>query len=575
MSEHVIVLAHGLQGNIGHMEYLAKRIKEENDNIWILNASSNDGTRFKNWSSTRDGIDMGGERIIRELTTKLIAHVKETNIIPKMISFIGSSLGGLYCRYIMGRMYNSDCDRIIVQQDNIKIELELMNYVALASPLISVRALVPNWVYYSMKVIFFGGTAKQMLLEDHEHEPLISVMNDGKSNYFKALASCKRRITVCSIVDNEIKVPYQSSAILPYISKTLSSKQSLSDRRFISRNISGYHMDSVGAFCEQMEEGGEKYFESEPILYQQMIQGMINNLRTMDWIRIDVDLSHAQTAIINEGRHDIALIINQKINEILNHPIIINLQILEINTILDKFESFKQIVSLNKSNNFKCDYKTKFLIDIKFPLYCNDECQSIVLYYMIIDINPINKIIFKIPMLNNNLMNLSIEYYIHNALLYRTVHYYEPNVYIQSVIDNRFISISYFNSNSLSILVSMSMKDRTLFSMKKGLDLVDTSSIYVSFKYFFSSNFYLRHEFSRLKLSKSDESILFRQDATFKLIFNYENDNVAFQAINLPYYSFLALDYETNTSLILIKYDQKIKFDQLDNRFIFKIIFAM
>ncbi|CAF1565207.1 unnamed protein product, partial [Adineta steineri] len=63
--------------------------------------------------------------------------------------------------------------------------------------------------------------------------------------------------------------------------------------------------------------------------------------------------------------------------------------------------------------------------------------------------------------------------------------------------------------------------------------------------------------------------------ATFKLIFNYENNNVAFQAINLPYYSFLALDYETNTSLILIKYDQKIKFDQLDNGFIFKIIFAM
>ncbi|CAF1375651.1 unnamed protein product, partial [Adineta steineri] len=152
MSEHVIVLAHGLQGIIRHMEYLAKCIKEENNNIWILNASANDGTRFENWSSTRDGIDMGGERIIRELTTKLIAHVKETNSKPKMISFIGSSLGGLYCRYIMGRMYNSDCDRIIVQQDNIKIELELMNYVALASPLISVRALVPNWVYYSMKV---------------------------------------------------------------------------------------------------------------------------------------------------------------------------------------------------------------------------------------------------------------------------------------------------------------------------------------------------------------------------------------------------------------------------------------
>jgi hypothetical protein len=289
------------------MEYLASQIKTKFDNALILNATANDGTRFKNWSSTGDGIDKGGDRIITEINTKLTEYVKNTSVSPTLISFIGSSMGGLYCRYVMGKLYDAESDRIVVKKDDIKIEMKLVNFVALASPLVSVRALVPSWVYYGMKVIFYAGTASQMLLEDDREHPLIAVMNDSESDYFKALASCKQRITVCSAIDSEFKVPYQASAMIPHALKTPKSGLSVSDESLISEYISGYHTDDVGAFCEEFE--GKRYYDYESKHYQQMLETMITNLRKMSWVRIDVQLSHAQAAIINENRAVIAQLV--------------------------------------------------------------------------------------------------------------------------------------------------------------------------------------------------------------------------------------------------------------------------
>jgi hypothetical protein len=58
--------------------------------------------------------------------------------------------------------------------------------------------------------------------------------------------------------------------------------------------------------------------------------------------------------------------------------------------------------------------------------------------------------------------------------------------------------------------------------MKQGLETLDSSPVYVSFLSLSIPNLYLRHEEEKIKIAKYDQSNFFRQDATFKLIFDIE-----------------------------------------------------
>jgi hypothetical protein len=118
----------------------------------------------------------------------------------------------------------------------------------------------------------------------------------------------------------------------------------------------------------------------------------------------------------------------------------------------------------------------------------------------------------------------------------------------------------------------MSLKDKSLFIITEGLNLLDRSSVYISFVLLSLPNLYLRHQDDRVRFSKDDQSLLFRQDAMFKLIFDRERDLVAFQTINLPDYFYLALDNQTDTILVVIKLEPHITIDKFDKRFLFKII---
>jgi len=149
----------------------------------------------------------------------------------------------------------------------------------------------------------------------------------------------------------------------------------------------------------------------------------------------------------------------------------------------------------------------------------------------------------------------------------------EQIVFIQSIVTKYSISIKMIDSNICQTSVLMSTIDKTLFILKKGLDLSDTSSIYVSFVSLIQPDLYLRHENGRISIAKYDQSILFRQDATFKLIVDHEKDLVAFQAINVPDYFCLGLDNKNHSNLILNKCENTI-IDKLDRRFVFKIIAA-
>lgn len=124
----------------------------------------------------------------------------------------------------------------------------------------------------------------------------------------------------------------------------------------------------------------------------------------------------------------------------------------------------------------------------------------------------------------------------------------------------------------------MSQIDRTLFIIKDGLYeepySKDSTIIYISFLFPTLSNTYLRHENARIKLIKSDQSALFKQDSTFKLLYGTtRKDVVAFESINLPQY-FIGVDPDSQTALVLTQPPQLFSdIELLDQRFLFKLVF--
>jgi esterase/lipase len=69
------------------------------DNVHILVPKSNAG------NFTYDGIELGGERVTREVEEKLEELAKSGHEIKRM-SVIGYSLGGLIARYAVGLLYH-------------------------------------------------------------------------------------------------------------------------------------------------------------------------------------------------------------------------------------------------------------------------------------------------------------------------------------------------------------------------------------------------------------------------------------------------------------------------------------
>lgn len=316
---HLVVLIHGLQGNTGHMKFMEDRFKKLNqeeeyreENYIVFNMKANDDkdTWSNNWSKTGDGIQNGGDRLISELKERIEGKVDEFDEkVEHKISFVGSSLGGLYCRYVMGSLFDNEKQKIVVQLKEKCLIFQLENYVAMASPLISVRCLVSTFFHYGMKAFFYKGTGNEMLLDDsnQSEEAMICKLASPKLNYYQALKSCKRRIALCSCKKDETKVAYQSSAIAPY--RDISDNQTDKSKplpHLKSKLVKSVCYDEEGAFIEDLKNVDKSRFYFNGDSKATWIAKMISNLRQMSWMRADVDLYHAQAAIVNENRSEIA-----------------------------------------------------------------------------------------------------------------------------------------------------------------------------------------------------------------------------------------------------------------------------
>ncbi len=98
----------------------ALRAKHPADRVHILVAERNAG------SFTYDGIELGGERVCREIEEELQAVERKGGKIKKL-SLVGYSLGGLVARYAIGLLYAKGI------LDELKCMVSVVAYISSAA----------------------------------------------------------------------------------------------------------------------------------------------------------------------------------------------------------------------------------------------------------------------------------------------------------------------------------------------------------------------------------------------------------------------------------------------------------
>eukprot|EP00961_Rhodomonas_salina_P252304 3410423-Rhodomonas_salina.1 len=102
---HLYVLVHGFNSKADHLKYLADHLRNRLGPSALVHAAKCNEARIANpfMHPTHDGIDTGGERLAAE-----VREVVKRHPALKFISFIGNSMGGLFARYALGLLFDSN-----------------------------------------------------------------------------------------------------------------------------------------------------------------------------------------------------------------------------------------------------------------------------------------------------------------------------------------------------------------------------------------------------------------------------------------------------------------------------------
>lgn len=209
---HLVVLVHGLWGNISHFDHIVQALQNHADKHWsdgktqllIYTTTLNEGFR------TYDGIDVCGFRVAEEIAHQIelferSSSPKEPRKISKF-SLIGYSLGGLIARYALGLLYKRRFFK--------KREIALINFTSFCTPHVGVLAPGKNvavGVFNSLVPWLLGSSGRQMFLKDNVHnhglnaqeEPLIYLMSHEDSVFFKSLQSFKYKSLYANVVNDK------------------------------------------------------------------------------------------------------------------------------------------------------------------------------------------------------------------------------------------------------------------------------------------------------------------------------------------------------------------------------------
>lgn len=188
------------------MRSVAKALRERYpaDKLYILCTKRNSG------SFTYDGIELGGERVVREIQDELEAIQNRGGKIKKL-SVVGYSLGGLVARYAIGLLYAK----------GVLDELECMTFTAFASPFLGVRTPLQgtaNHIWNVLGARTLSTSGRQLFTIDKFRDtgrPLLAILADPNSIFIKGLAKFQRRTLYTNITNDRSAVHYTTG-----ISKT-------------------------------------------------------------------------------------------------------------------------------------------------------------------------------------------------------------------------------------------------------------------------------------------------------------------------------------------------------------------
>lgn len=182
-----------------HLNYVTNSLREEysEDKLVILVAKRNAG------SFTYDGIEVGAERVAKEIEDKLEDLGRDGYRINK-ISVVGYSLGGLVARYTIGLLYHKGYFE----------KIKPMNFTTFATPHLGVRT--PSKGYSNHLWNVFGArtlstSGRQLFTIDDFRgtgRSILDVMTDPNSVFMHALAQFERRTLYCNIINDRSAVYY-------------------------------------------------------------------------------------------------------------------------------------------------------------------------------------------------------------------------------------------------------------------------------------------------------------------------------------------------------------------------------
>ncbi|EWC43700.1 hypothetical protein DRE_07452 [Drechslerella stenobrocha 248] len=192
-ADHLVVLVHGLWGNPSHMEYIASTLKDRYDDSRLLVhvAARNSG------NYTYDGIELGGERLAREIE-ELLEDLADKGTTIRKFSIVGYSLGGLVSRYVIG----------LLHAKGFFDKIEPVNFTTFASPHLGVRTPklgFHNHIWNVVGARTLSASGRQLFTIDEFRDtkrPLLAVLADKELVFWKALATFKNRVLYANIIND-------------------------------------------------------------------------------------------------------------------------------------------------------------------------------------------------------------------------------------------------------------------------------------------------------------------------------------------------------------------------------------
>lgn len=212
-AQHLVVLIHGLWGNPHHLDYIAKSLRDRyaEEELVILACRRNLG------SLTYDGIEVGAERVAREIEDALQDLAREGNKITRF-SIVGYSLGGLVARYAIG----------LLSSKGLFDSLTPVNFTTFATPHLGVRTPLtgfPNHLWNVLGARTLSTSGRQLFTIDNFRDtgrPILSVLSDPDSIFIHALGRFQNRALYTNIVNDRSAVFYTTgiSRTDPYVDLT-------------------------------------------------------------------------------------------------------------------------------------------------------------------------------------------------------------------------------------------------------------------------------------------------------------------------------------------------------------------